>query len=115
MFPVPILGLLLLLLSPGSAAPAPAPAGPAGAARGSDELLPPFRIEARGEGIDVEGGHAAPFLADLDGDGLLDLLVGQFGQGRLRLYPNRGAPGAPRFEDYSYLRADELEASVPYG
>src|SRR5581483_9577431 len=35
----------------------------------SPELRPPVRLEAAGKPIDVDVGHAAPFFADLDGDG----------------------------------------------
>ena len=35
----------------------------------ADELAPPFRATANGSPIDVEIGHAAPLITDLDGDG----------------------------------------------
>src|SRR5437016_5228905 len=44
----------------------------------ASELLPPVRLEAAGKPIDTDVGHAAPFVCDIDGDGKLDLLVGQF-------------------------------------
>jgi hypothetical protein len=78
-------------------------------------LSAPFPVEARGGTIDVEGGHAVPFLHDLDGDGLSDLLVGQFAGGKLRIYRNVGSRGAPRFEDFSFFRAAGAEASIPFG
>ena len=78
-------------------------------------LAPPFLVEA-GEGvIDVPGGNSAPFLHDLDGDGLPDLLVGQFEDGCVRVYPNRGQRGAPRFAEWHFLQAGEGLARVPYG
>jgi hypothetical protein len=79
------------------------------------ELAPPFLVEAGGRAIDVEGGNSAPFLHDLDGDGLADLLVGQFAEGRMRVYPNVGRHGAPRFADWHFLRAGDGLARVPYG
>jgi hypothetical protein len=42
------------------------------------------------------GSNAMPALGDLDGDGDLDLLVGQ-SNGALSFYRNDGTPGAPRF------------------
>jgi len=81
----------------------------------ADELAAPFAVEARGAVIDVEGGHAAPFFHDLDGDGLAELFVGQFAGGKLRIYRNVGARGAPRFEDFRLFEAAGAHASVPFG
>lgn len=78
-------------------------------------LAAPFLVRAGGQPIDVSGGNSAPFLADLDGDGLPELLVGQFEDGRVRVYPNVGARGAPRFEDWHFLRAGDELLRVPYG
>jgi hypothetical protein len=79
------------------------------------ELAPPYLVEAGGRPIDVAGGNSAPFWHDLDGDGLADLLVGQFEDGCVRVYRNVGRRGAPRFEDFAYLRAGEGLARVPFG
>lgn len=79
------------------------------------ELLAPFRAEAGGVPIDVAGGNAAPAFHDLDGDGLLELLVGQFEDGTIRVHRNTGARGAPRFAAHTWLRAGEELARVPYG
>ena len=80
---------------------------------GGPELRAPVRVECGGKPIDVEHGHAAPLFADFDGDGLEDLLVGQFGGGKLRVYKNVGARGAPRFEDFKWFTADGSEGCVP--
>ena len=79
------------------------------------DLAAPVRILAKGESIDVEVGHAAPYLLDLDGDGKRDLLVGQFGGGRLRVYPNQGSETAPRYAAWTYLQAGSEDARVPSG
>ncbi len=42
----------------------------------------PIRIEANGKPIDVTSGHAATLVYDFDGDGIRDLLAGEFGSGR---------------------------------
>ena len=61
-------------------------------------------------------GHAAPFVGDIDKDGKPDLLVGQFGQGRLRIYKNVAKDGAlPSFAGFSWLLAEKEIASVPTG
>ena len=67
---------------------------------GGSELEAPFRVQAGGSWIDVEIGHAAPLWCDWNGDGLGDLLVGQFGEGKLRIYENVGQKGAPAFGNF---------------
>lgn len=78
-------------------------------------LAPPFRVTAGGAPIDVEIGHAAPLMVDFDGDGLRDLLVGQFGNGKLRLYRNRGTEKAPEFATFAWFQAGGADARVPSG
>src|SRR3954453_5302371 len=60
---------LLALLALGPPSPAPDFAG---------ELLPPVRLQAAGKVMDTDVGHAAPFVGDFDGDGVADLLVGDY-------------------------------------
>jgi hypothetical protein len=76
---------------------------------------PPFRVcDAKGP-IDVDVGHAAPLFTDFDGDGLPDLLVGQFGEGKLRIYKNVGTRAAPRFDGFTWFKTGEEEGKVPAG
>jgi hypothetical protein len=77
------------------------------------DLAPPVKLLVAGKPIDVEVGHAAPCVADLAGDGKLCLLVGQFGGGKLRVYPNAGSKTEPRFDKFEYLNAGGAIASVP--
>lgn len=103
----------------------------------SNDLLPPVRILTGNAPIDVTTGHAAPYVLDFDGDGVRDLLVGEFGDGkfpadelptnlaagwrkpdrfangRVRIYRNHGTDTAPRFEGFEYLQADGDVATVP--
>ena len=75
----------------------------------------PFRVVADGKPIDVEIGHAAPYVVDFDGDGVRDLLVGQFGNGRCRIYKNTGTNEAPVFGKHEWFQAGDDVASVKAG
>jgi len=79
------------------------------------ELDKPFLAMAGGKAIQVEVGHAAPILADYDGDGRKDLLVGQFGNGRLRIYKNVGTAAAPKFNGFEWFKAGDKIAEVEAG
>jgi hypothetical protein len=103
------LGLLALVL--------PSWAGePASTAANVALRLPPFQVQAGGKPLDVEHvGHAAPFVGDFFEDGKLALLVGQYQDGRLRIYRNTGTPSRPQFDSYIWFEAGGKVASVPYG
>lgn len=81
----------------------------------AQELAPPFRLKCGDEFIDTDIGHSAPYIADFDGDGLDDLLVGQFGEGKLRIYRNVGSNKAPRYEKLNWFEAGGELAKVPTG
>lgn len=103
-------------------------------AQAQSDLDTPIRILASGSPIDVTTGHAAPYFIDFDGDGVRDLLVGEYGEheypaarmvpsalkysggfveGRLRIYRNYGTNTKPEFRDFEYLRAGKEYASIP--
>ena len=70
-------------------------------------------VQAGGEIIQVLGG-AAPSMTDWNNDALPDLIVGEgnsFSPGRVRVYLNIGAAGAPLFGDFVYATSmgDTLE------
>ena len=78
----------------------------------------PFRVKTKvGAWIDVGDGcgYAGPTVADVDGDGRQDLVVGQFERGLFRFYRNVGTVKQPAFEPHRLLKADENQASVPMG
>ena len=82
---------------------------------GAQSLSEPSRLEAGGKWIDVEIGHAAPLVYDFDGDGVRDLLVGQFGQGRCRVYRNTGTNAGPKFDQFEWFQAGDETATVKAG
>ncbi len=80
------------------------------------ELRQPVAICVNGVPLDVEhAGQAAPFVADVDGDGRKDLLVGEACMGRLRIYRNVGTNPQPRFEGFSVFLNGAAEGRVPTG
>ncbi len=79
------------------------------------ELLPPVRIEAAGKPIDTAIGHAAPCMVDFDGDGVKDLLVGQFGDGILWIYHNIGTNEHPKFAAGIKFKEGKKNGQVPTG
>jgi hypothetical protein len=81
----------------------------------SDELAPPVRLEAAGKAIDTDIGHAAPCVCDFDGDGIQDLLVGQFGDGLLWIYRNEGTNAEPKLAAGVKFKDGAKDGTVPHG
>ena len=83
----------------------------------ADEPSPfhkPVRLQADGRVIDTgeAWGHSGPCLADVDGAGLKELVVGDF-SGKFRLYRNVGSKQEPKWTSAKYLMAGGKEAEVP--
>ena len=71
----------------------------------------PVRLRADGVPIRVESpGFAAPCLANLDGRGTPDLLVGQFNKGKIRVFKGLGGT---EFAKGTWLMAAGKVAEVP--
>ncbi len=81
----------------------------------ASEFLPPVRLEAAGKPIDTAVGHAAPFVGDFDGDGVRDLLVGQFGDGILWIYRNVGTNARPKLAAGVKFKNGNPDGRVPTG
>ena len=78
------------------------------------EFEEPYRIFADGKAIDTDIGHAAPFVTDYDGDGLDDLLVGQFGDGILKIYRNIGSKSQPNYAaGVEFMDGTDGEGRIP--
>ncbi len=79
------------------------------------DLAPPVRLEAAGKPIDTNIGHAAPFVCDFDGDGIKDLLVGQFGEGILWICRNEGTNSQPKLAAGVKFKDGKEDGRVPSG
>ena len=78
-----------------------------------DRFEKPVRLTTAGQAIGVESpGYAAPWLQDMDGDGIRDLLVGQFNKGKISYFKGT-ANGATDFAAHAWLQAGGEVASVP--
>jgi hypothetical protein len=77
------------------------------------ELQPPVRLTVDGKPIDTgkSWGHSSPALEDLDGDGLKDLVVGDF-SGKFRWYRNSGTAKQPEFRDAKFIKGGSEDAAV---
>lgn len=78
------------------------------------QFAAPFKIQANGSDLTVSL-ISDPFMVDWDGDGLNDLIVGQFTEGKIRFYPNSGTNESPVFTAYTYLQADGVDITTTYG
>jgi hypothetical protein len=85
---------------------------------GPVELSPGVKLQAGGQAIDDHNlGHLVPTVADWNGDGKKDLIVGSFtGQpGNVRLYLNVGTDAEPKFDKFTYLEAGGVPIKLTGG
>ena len=84
-------------------------------AAAGDVFEKPVPLTAAGVPIEGRAGHLAPFVCDLDGDRVRDLLVGQFGGGQLAIYANVGTDTEPEFEAAQWFQAGGTIGRIPAG
>ena len=72
-------------------------------------------LYANGEPIAVESpGYACPTIADVDGDGVDDLVVGQFNDGKMHFYRNLSQPNEiPKYASQQWIMTGPKPAQVP--
>lgn len=75
----------------------------------------PIRLTADDEVISVEApGYACPTMADIDGDGREDLIVGQFHRGKMQFFRNIAKAGEPpKFAAGEWLKSEGEPLEVP--
>src|SRR5262249_42265696 len=96
------------------------------AAGDAADLAAPVAVSVGGVPIDGadEDWHSSPWVGDFDGDGKLDLLVGQghgkfeggkWQGGRLRIYRNLGGKAEPRLAEPVWFHDKVPTGTTPYG
>ena len=75
----------------------------------------PFFVQANGTDLIVSASIPDPCVVDWDGDGLKDLVIGQFSTGKIRFYPNSGTNENPVFTTYTFIQAGGIDITMSYG
>ena len=74
----------------------------------------PTAVLDAGTPIDVSY-YGSPTVHDWDGDGLKDLILGEFNFGNIRFYHNLGSDSNPEFSGFEYMMASGSQIALPYG
>jgi len=75
----------------------------------------PFFVQAGGSDLVVSGSVPDPCVVDWNGDGLKDLVIGQFSEGKVRFYQNSGTNSNPEFTSFTFLQAGGSDITMSYG
>jgi len=76
---------------------------------------PDFLYWGAGQIIQTENTGVIPNVGDWNGDGLKDLLVGIYQDGKIYFYPNTGTNAAPVFATRSILQTDGHDITLTFG
>ncbi len=92
--------------------------GAVGWASAAVQLQPGQKLMAGGQPIDDQRlGHFVPTVADWNGDGKKDLIVGSFAgePGNVRLYLNIGTDAEPKFDKGAVMEASGVPIKLSGG
>src|SRR5262245_58649056 len=90
-------------------------AAPGGIDPKGDALAKPVPLEVDGKRLTSDVYSFVPFVGDLDGDGLPDLLLGTREKGRLLVYRNVGTKTSPRLTEPQWFDDTVPTGRIPDG
>lgn len=82
-------------------------------ATNATDFLPGIRVTASGSPIRVGTSYTGACFADIDGDGLPDLIVAG-NDNRVRYYRNKGVLGSPAFEASTVIQGNDGVFALPW-
>jgi hypothetical protein len=78
-------------------------------------LVPGVSLQNGSAPLTVEGGYSTPTVADWNGDGKKDLIVGQYNYGNIWVFLNQGTDSSPVFNGGSKVLCNGAAITTSYG